>query len=38
LMPYQKGCSGATPDDPSAGVSPTEIAILEKWVAAGMPP
>jgi len=36
-MPYQKGCSGATPDDPSACVSPSEIAILEKWVAAGMP-
>ena len=36
-MPYQKGCDRPMPDDPSACVSTSEIAILEKWVAAGMP-
>jgi len=25
------------PEDPGKCVSPSEIAILEKWVAAGMP-
>jgi hypothetical protein len=36
-MPYQSGCGGAMPEDPSKCVSPSEIALLEKWVAAGMP-
>ena len=36
-MPYQAMCSSSMPEDPSKCVSPSEIAILEKWVAAGMP-
>jgi len=36
-MPYQAGCGGATPADPSKCVSPSEITLLEKWVAGGMP-
>ena len=36
-MPYQMGCDMATPPNPDVCVSAAEIAILEKWVKAGMP-
>ncbi|HEY8923344.1 MAG TPA: hypothetical protein VIU64_03125 [Polyangia bacterium] len=36
-MPYQAMCSSAMPEDPSKCVSPNELAVLEKWVTAGMP-
>ena len=36
-MPYQAGCGGATPENPSACVTASELEILDKWVAAGMP-
>lgn len=36
-MPYQRGCDRPMPDDPSACPSADQIALVEKWVAAGMP-
>lgn len=36
-MPYQGGCGGAMPANPSACVTASELEILDKWVGAGMP-
>lgn len=36
-MPFQKACDMPTPPNPSVCVSSDELAVLEKWVAAGMP-